>query len=321
MKKWAYIPILNLISGELLIFNNNILAGLALHLLNLLLIIFLIIFYDLDTDIKSVLQGLTLVALLRVVNLSMPQFFTSSLLQYPLIYGIMFVAIYYTIKNQQISSKDLGINFRKFYVYIPIAILIGIVSAFFEYRIINPVALIDDIKLPNIIDIAIIMIVFIGTVEEIIFRPILQTRLKKLFGLRFGIILTGILFGIMHSTYGMINEILFASIFGIIIGYLFHKTKNLPFTISIHGIMNVILFGILPFSRLSIISNSVFSSDIINIGGNYMVIFLIILLSISFSLSDTKYRNDYISNVFNTCFGPLLLTFMMIMIFKIVFTI
>ena len=53
----------------------------------------------LNLDIKNVLQGLILVALLRVVSLSMPQFFTTVLLQYPLTYGVMFIPIYNIVKN------------------------------------------------------------------------------------------------------------------------------------------------------------------------------------------------------------------------------
>lgn len=252
MKKWAYVPIIGLIIGELLIFNGNIFHGLGMHIINLLVITLLIVFSDLNLDIKNMLQGLTLVTLLRVVNLSMPQFFTDTLQQYPLIYGVMFIPIYSTIKNQQISLEELGINFNKFYMYLPMAVIIGTVVAIIEYRIISPVALIDNIRFSNIVIISIVMIVFIGTVEEIIFRPILQTRLKKVFGLRHGILLSGVLFGIMHSTYGIVDEILFAIIFGIVLGYIFQKTKSIPFVVSIHGVTNIMLFGILPLMKWSL---------------------------------------------------------------------
>ncbi len=47
------------------------------------------------------------------------------------------------------------------------------------------------------------MFVFVGAVEELIFRSILQTRLEKALGLRYGLLLTSALFGIMHSVYGV----------------------------------------------------------------------------------------------------------------------
>jgi membrane protease YdiL (CAAX protease family) len=92
----------------------------------------------------------------------------------------------------------------------------------------------------------IVMFVFVGAVEELIFRCILQTRLEKALGLKSGILLSGALFGIMHSSYGILNEILFASIFGIILGFIFQRTRSFPFILLIHGCANVLLFGIFP---------------------------------------------------------------------------
>jgi len=246
MKKDIYVPILGIIIAEFLMFYGKIFHGLGIHIINLLVIIFIIIFSSIRLEEKNVLQSLILVILLRIVNLSMPQFFTITLLQYTLIYGIMFIPIHYIIKNQHISSKELGIDFRKFYIYLPISIVIGIIMSIIEYIVINPTPLIEKIGITDIIFIGMVMFVFIGSVEEIIFRPILQTRLEKISNPSYGIFLSGGIFGIMHANYGMVGEIIVATIFGIITGYIFYKTKNLPFIISIHGTANVMLFGILP---------------------------------------------------------------------------
>lgn len=249
MKKEIYTPIIGIIIAELLLFSGGIFYGLGLHIINILFIIFIIIFLlnEKQEKEKNVLQSLMLVILLRLTNLSVPQFFANPLLQYPLIYGVMIIPIYYIIKNQQMSSKELGIDFRmdKIKIYLPIAVLIGIVIAIIEYKILNPVSLIEDIDISNIIIMIIVMFVFVASIEEIIFRSILQTRVENMSGPKNGIILNGVLFGIMHASYGIIGEILFASVFGIILGYIFYKTKNLPFVVTIHGIVNVILFGII----------------------------------------------------------------------------
>lgn len=250
MKKEIYfilgVTMFGIVAGELLIFSKHIFAGLGIHIINLLAIIFMIIFSSMRLEEKNVLHSLILVILLRVVNLSVPQLFTVELLQYSLIYGVVFISIYLTIKNQNISPKDLGINFQKFYIYMPVAIIMGSVVAMIEYRILGPIPLIGAIRPADIILIGIVMFIFIAPVEETIFRSILQTRLTKIFGVKYGILLSGSLFGVMHSSYGIVAEIIFATFFGIIIGYFFYKTKNLPFVVSIHGTVNVMLFGILP---------------------------------------------------------------------------
>lgn len=250
LKKELYFPIIGIIDAELLMFYNQTIIGLGLHIINFLAIIFILIFGKLKEKEKNFLYSLTLVILLRMVNISTPQFFTNTLQQYPLIYGIMFVPIYLIIKEQQISSEELGINFKKLYIYIPIAILIGFIVAMSEYKILNPMAMISDMRISNIALIILVMFVFIATAEEFIFRSILQTRLEKVVGLRYGVLISGIIFGIMHASYGIISEIIFAGMFGIIMGYIFQKVRNLPFIISIHGTANVILFGILPFYKL-----------------------------------------------------------------------
>ncbi len=322
MKKEIYIPILGIIVGELIMFYDQILTGLGIHIINFIAIILIIIFGKLPLKEKNILQSLTLLILLRMINLSMPQFFTTALMQYPLIYGIMFLPIYMVINSQQISSNDVGVNFRKLYIYVPIAIVIGIVAAIIEYRIIDPVALVEKIRFSDIALISIVMFVFIGITEELIFRSILQTRLEKILGLRYGLLLTGVIFGIMHVSYRILDEILFAIIFGIILGYIFQKTRNLLFVTSIHGTTNVTLFGILPNMSMSIVANTQnIPLDTIIASGTFISIFLIIILSISLLVSDTKYWNEYISGMLKTYSHPLLLVFVTIVIYKIILVI
>ena len=113
MKKEIYIPIFGLIAGELIMFYGNILYGLGIHIINLLGIIFIIIFSNLSTKEKNILQSLSLLIILRMINLSMP--FTTTILKYLLIYGIMLIPLYLVVKYQQISFKELGINFSRLY--------------------------------------------------------------------------------------------------------------------------------------------------------------------------------------------------------------
>lgn len=68
---------------------------------------------------------------------------------------------------------------------------------------------------------------------------------------------------------------------------------------------------------MSIISNSVYSPEIINVGGEFMTVFMIVVLIVSLLLTNTEYWNKYVSNVFDISSNPLLLTFVVIVIFKI----
>ncbi len=246
MKKEIYLPILGIAAGELAMFSAHVYIGLVIHIINLQAITLALIFGNFPKGVKDVIQSLILLLQMRIINLAMPQFFTTTLLWYPLVYVVMFIPVYYIIRNQQISSRELGINIRRLYIYLPAAILIGIAMALIEFRVLHPASLITDLELSNLILISVIMFVFIGAVEELIFRSILLTRLEKIIGLKHGLLLSSALFGVMHAGYGLKNEILLAGAFGIILGYIFQKTRSFPFILIIHATANIFLFGILP---------------------------------------------------------------------------
>ncbi len=246
MKKVIYLPILGIVAGESLMFFGHVYLGLAMHIINLQAITLFLIFSNFPADIKNVVQSLFLLLEMRVITLAMPMFFTITLLWYPLVYGVMFISIYFIVRNQQISSGEIGLDYKKLNQYMPAALLIGAGTGLLEYQILHPIPMITNLRLPNLFLVAIVMFVFVGAVEELIFRSILQTRLEKVFSQKSGILMSGILFGVMYSGYGLMTEILFASFFGILLGYIFQKTRSLPFILVIRGIANLLLFGILP---------------------------------------------------------------------------
>jgi membrane protease YdiL (CAAX protease family) len=246
MRNKLFIPLLGIAAGELMMFSGHVLIGLVVHIINLQAITLSLVLTDFSNEKKNLLQSLLLLLQLRIINLAMPQFFTLSLLWYPLVYGVMYISIYYVTSHQNITSKDLGFNFSRWYFYVPLGLLIGAGMAMLESRILHPVAMIANLRLENIVLILIVMFVFVAAVEELIFRSILQTRLQSVFGENSGILLAGALFGIMHAGYGNVMEVLFATFFGIVLGFIFNKTKSFPFIVVIHGTANVLLFGVLP---------------------------------------------------------------------------
>lgn len=246
MKKEIYLPILGIAAGEIMMLSGHVYMGLVLHVINLQAITLALIFSDLSIEKKNLIQTLLLLLQMRILNLAMPQFFTTKLLWYPLVYGVMFISIYYVTKQQNITSKDIGIDFNRWYLYIPLALLIAAAMAMLEFRILDPVPLITNLKIQNLLLISIVMFIFVATIEELIFRSLLQTRLQSVFGINKGLLLGAALFGIMHSGYGNVDEVLFATFFGAVLGFIFQKTRSFPFILIIHGTANVFLFGILP---------------------------------------------------------------------------
>lgn len=129
MREWICVPVIGIAIGEFLILYNNILAGVGIHVISILAIVLVVIFGNLTSEVKNILQSLMLIPLLRFVSISIPQLFNYIDIQYLLICSIMSIPIYSIIKNQQILTKKLETNFERFYVFIFVAVLmwVGIV--------------------------------------------------------------------------------------------------------------------------------------------------------------------------------------------------
>lgn len=246
--KWFYltIPIVAIAFAEIMIYLGRITQAMGIHALILLGLSLSTMFVK-NEEMKKTYQALILLPILRLVDISMPIFYDVKLYNLIFIYSLLAIPVSIAATSQEFTRTQLGITFKKIEIYIPLSILLGFLLGAGEYMIAGKHLLIQDISVYSLLTLSIIMIFFVGLVEEIIFRSILQNRLEIVLGNREGLIITGILFGLMNSGYGSINEILYTSFVGILIGYLFYRTRSLPLVVLIHGFINVFFFGIIPF--------------------------------------------------------------------------
>ncbi|MGB9941445.1 lysostaphin resistance A-like protein [Methanosarcina sp.] len=246
--KWIYlaIPVAAIAFAELMIYSGRELEAMGIHALILLGLSLSTMFIK-NEEIQKTYQALILLPILRLVDLSMPLFYEEKLYNLIFIYGLLAIPVSIAATNQGFTGTQLGITFKKIGVYIPFSILLGLLLGAGEFLIVGKNPLISDLSILNLLSLTIIMIFFVSPVEEMIFRSILQNRLEITLGSREALIVTSILFGLMHSGYGSISEILYISSVGALIGYLFYRTRSLPLVTLIHGFMNVFFFGIIPF--------------------------------------------------------------------------
>jgi uncharacterized protein len=250
-KLWLYIavPILCIVIAEILIFSGNIEAAVLIHIGVLFVLPFSSLFIKVPT-IHRIHMSLMLLPVLRLVNLSMPIFFKTTLYTFIFIYSPLAVSLAAIIINQRNSFEEIGITKKHFLTYMILSVPLGFLLGLGEYLVIRPGHMIPDLTFGNLLMLTIVMVFFVGLVEELIFRSILQVRLEQALGVQKALIITSLLFGFMHSGYGTYNEMLYTCFVGLIIGILFHKTKSLPFITVLHGLVNVFLFGVLPLCLL-----------------------------------------------------------------------
>lgn len=235
------LPALLIVVAELLIFKGHIEAGIVLHATNLIALVLSSAYVADRTH-----QALMLLPLFRLVNAAIPIFFELTLYSYTLVYAPMFLPIYMTLKSRRFSREEIGINFRNFWAYLPLAVIIGLLLGVGEYHVIRPEMLVPQVDMRSVLALSLIMIFFVGVVEEFIFRSVLQTALVDWVGSTKGLIAASLLFGFMHSGYGLYSEMAFVSAAGLVFGLFFMKTKSLPLVALLHGVTNISLFLIVP---------------------------------------------------------------------------
>lgn len=240
------VPVLCIAIAELLIFLGKTEIAIWIHIAVLLSLSISNSFIK-DLQIHKIYMPLMLLPVLRIVNLSMPIFSEMTINSLVLYYIPLAIPVVAIIINQRNSLKEIGITTKHLLIYIILAIPLSFLLGLGEYLIIEPEHLIPDLTFVNLLKLTFVMVFFVGLIEELIFRSILQTRLEKILTFPEALLITGILFGLMHSGYGTYYEIIYTCEVGLLLGFIFHKTRSLPFIAITHGLINVFLFGIFPF--------------------------------------------------------------------------
>ncbi len=234
--------------GELLLFWGHMEAAMVVHGINLIGLVLLTAFME-----DRIYQALMLLPLFRLLNVAMPVFFELTLYSYALVYIPMFIPAYLIIKEKRLSYEKMGLTTAGFLTYLPTAVALGLLMGWGEYQVLHPQMLTPGQDLMSLVKLSLIMIFFVGLIEEFVFRSVLQTVLVDRMGLVKGILGASLLFGMMHSGYGMFSELIFVFFAGIVFGIFFLKTNSLPLVALSHGVTNISLFMVVPVLSGSLI--------------------------------------------------------------------
>jgi membrane protease YdiL (CAAX protease family) len=94
-----------------------------------------------------------------------------------------------------------------------------------------------------------------GVVEEFLMRGYIQTRLEKIYSNPyFGIIISAVLFGMLHSTYGTVAQVLVPFFIGIVFAAFYKLYSNIKILIICHFMYDFISLMLMNFINLKHIS-------------------------------------------------------------------
>lgn len=240
------IPVLCIALAEILMFLEKVEIAIWVHI-GILIVLSLSNIFVKDFEVEKIYQALMLLPVLRLINFSMPIFFETTLYTFVFVYGTLAIPAAVVIIHQRYSLEKIGISMKNIGAYMILSIPLSFVLGLGEYLTIKAEYLIPDFTFENLFKLTFVMVFFVGFIEELIFRSILQTRLEQALSINESLLITGLLFGLMHSGYGTFYEIIYTGFVGLFMGLAFYKTKSLPFIAVLHGFINVFLFGILPY--------------------------------------------------------------------------
>lgn len=109
-----------------------------------------------------------------------------------------------------------------------------------------------------------IMILFVGPVEEIVFRGIMQGSFRENFSLHTSVIVTSIIFGLIHipsiqsnGYIPVISYVIITCVLGLILGYIYERTEDIVVPCLTHGMYNAFLLVFTFYSKQGDVVSSI----------------------------------------------------------------
>ncbi len=205
----------------------------------------------LDPRITSCGESLALIPLYILFTASLPWFFINQQYLLPAVYSVILALYLWHVYQRKLSLKRLfGFRKEKLLKYSLVGLAIGILMGIGEYFILYPAPAFPTFEVKYLLRDMVYMLLFVGIAEELLFRGLIQRDLIGAFGWKWGLLGASLIFAIMHLTWRSIPELGFVFIAGLILGFLYWKTKSLVAPIVAHGVNNVMLVAVLPYLQV-----------------------------------------------------------------------
>ncbi|MBA7669940.1 hypothetical protein ES703_78080 [subsurface metagenome] len=192
-------------------------------------------------------ESLVLIPLYILFTSSLPWFFINQQYLLPAVYSTILGLCLWHIYQKKLSFSELGFKRDKWQKYVLMGIAIGIPIGTAEYFVLLPAPAFPTFEVTYLLRDVVYMVCFVGLGEELLFRGLVQRDLMKALGWKQGILLASLMFAVMHLTWRSIPELFFVFGAGLLLGYIYYRTKSLTAPIVAHGVGNVMLVAVMPY--------------------------------------------------------------------------
>jgi membrane protease YdiL (CAAX protease family) len=195
--------------------------------------------------LQRLLLALSLVPLTRLLSLSVP------LPNFPAIFVYLIVGLplslgaFAVVRLAGYSRRQIGLSVGAW----PTQLLVGLTGlglGYVEYRILQPEPLIEAPTLANLWLPVLILGLFTGLLEEVVFRGLVQYAASVVLG-RWGLVFVAALFAVLHIGYRSGLDLAFVLAVGLFFAVVVERTRSILGVALAHAVTNIALFLIMPF--------------------------------------------------------------------------
>lgn len=263
----VFLPLLVLLLAELLLFSASRDADISgttnvvlVHALNIAICVLIPIILKLD---NSIYQVYSLISVLRILSIGMPNFGGITLDWLILVYVAMVPVIWFALMDERFSftmepgefpfrklGREMSIYMRSL-TYSGRQIMMGVVAGSFlglvGFLVTNMPETVPGIGLGDMVKAALILVLLVAMVEELLFRRMLLRRVARRFGPVMAILVSAFAFAVMHSGYASLSLMTFMFIAGLTFGTVYALTGRLAIVVPMHGTMLLTMTAVFPF--------------------------------------------------------------------------
>jgi membrane protease YdiL (CAAX protease family) len=162
----------------------------------------------------------------------------------------LFLAAFLIVRTLELPRHSLGLQMpsgRGLPIDLGVAAS-GIGLGLVEWWILRPEPLVQTASIVQFLGLVLILLVFTGFLEELLFRGLIQHAATGLLGPNAGLFLTAALFAILHVGWHSLPDLAFVFAVALYFGLTVRYTRSLLGVTIAHGATNVMLFVVLPLA-------------------------------------------------------------------------
>ncbi len=230
--------------SEIILAINGVIPGILFHAILVLALLSHYVIRE-QAPYRRALPALALVPLMRILSLTMPIREVPQIYWYAMVGVPLLLAVTLTARLLDLSRNSLGLRLPSWRPQMAITSS-GLPLSLAAFILLRPEPLIAGLDWRDVAIGSLILMIFTGFTEEIIFRGILQQVANEILGPA-GVLCSSILFATMYIGSLSLSYMLFIGLVGLFFGWCVNRTGSIWGVVLAHSILNIGMILVWPF--------------------------------------------------------------------------